>query len=364
MPKRRILPSIKRSYLWAIMFAGVIGVWLASGMIAGSKKAPPKQSAPDKLFRVEAHVFSARERRARVIVRGRTEAFRRVEARAQTKGIVQSVARNQGTRVKKDDLLCTLELAARATRLAEARARLAQARLDLDVAKGLAKQKFVARTRQAAEQAKFDAARAGVARMEKEIEYTRIKAPVSGIIDQRPVEPGSFLQVGHLCATISVLNPLRVIGNASEREVGFLRQGMAGTARLITGGRVQGKLNFVSPRADKETRTFRIELEVPNPKFRFRDGLTAEILIDLPATRAHLVTPAILTLDDSGRIGVRVLDKQSRVRFKQVKILADGKDGVWIGGLDDKVTIITLGHEYVTEGQKVAAVIKPEAIPK
>ena len=65
--------------------------------------------------------------------------------------------------------------------------------------------------------------------------------------------------------------------------------------------------------AEPETRTFRIELEVPNPNETLRDGVTAEIRLGVETVAAYFVSPAVLTLDDDGVVGVRLVDEADRV---------------------------------------------------
>lgn len=360
--------KLKRTYLWAIGFACVIGLWLGSGMIFANKNEGATPSAANKVqkqvFRVRVTKLQARQRQAEIIVRGRTSALRRIEARAQTAGLVKTVPYNEGTRVNAGDMLCQLELSTRPARLAEARAKLKQAELDLKAASALEQQEFVSKTSRAEKQAKYDAAVAGVALMEKEIEYTKIRATESGIIEKRPAESGSFLQIGGLCATVVVLNPMRVVGNVSEREVAYLREGMDGTARLVTGDVVKGTIQFVSSTAEQNTRTFQIELEVPNKAHKLRDGITAEIRIPLPPQKAHLVSASSLTLNDRGQIGIKIVDADSRAKFVAANILADGTDGVWIGGMPDEISLITVGQEYVVDGQKVEPVMASESRAK
>ncbi len=71
---------------------------------------------------------------------------------------------------------------------------------------------------------------------------------------------------------------------------------------------------------------------------------------------AHLVSPAILTLTDDGMVGVKTLEADSTVGFHPVRILESGMEGVWVTGLAPQVTLITVGQEFVSVGQKVRAV--------
>ena len=72
-------------------------------------------------------------------------------------------------------------------------------------------------------------------------------------------------------------------------------------------------------------------------------------------TFAHQISPALLTLDDRGEIGVRVVDEEAIVRFYNVSIVAEDRDGVWVSGMPYKTDIITVGQEIVVAGERVTA---------
>ena len=120
------------------------------------------------------------------------------------------------------------------------------------------------------------------------------------------------------------------------------------------GKQVQGQVTFLSRSADPTTRTFRVEIEVPNPELDLRDGQTAEILISAEGERAHLLPASALTLNDEGTLGIRVVGPQGAVEFLPVTLLRDTTEGVWLTGLPDKVDVIVVGQEYVTQGVTVA----------
>lgn len=350
--------ALKRSYIWAGVMTLAIAGWLGSGHLMSSPETPEQtqdaaRETASPLFKVEVERISARPRPATLVVRSRTEAFRKVDVRARTAGIVEDVPIEEGRRAKQGEVLCRLDMGTRNAQLAEARARLASAKLELDAADSLVKQNFASRTKYAAAKAAFDAAQSAVELVERDIGYTTINAPIDGFLDTRPAEPGSFLQVGGLCARLLVLDPLLVIGSVSEREVAQLKPGLEGTAKLVTGETVNGKIRHVATSADPATRTFRVELEVPNPELALREGVTADVAVPLATENAHRFSPALLTLDDAGRIGVRIVDDTDTVRFMPVTVLADEADGVWVAGLPENVRLITVGQDYVVDGQKV-----------
>jgi len=115
-------------------------------------------------------------------------------------------------------------------------------------------------------------------------------------------------------------------------------------------------VRFVAEHADPATRTFRVEVELPNPDAKLRSGVSADIMIvPLKQVPAHRISPGILVLDDSGTVGVRVV-QDGLVRFHTVQIISDGPDGMWIAGLPIKSDVIIVGQEFVTNGERVKTV--------
>lgn len=361
--KRRI----PKSYLWAAAFTLVMGAWLASGMAPELLRAatetdvtpgPTTTAAKpaDPLFRVRVETFSSRTKPAEIAVRGRTETSRRVEVRARTSGIVESVPHQEGENIAPGDLLCRLDEGVRLSELAEERAALASAEIDFKVANELAQQNFGSQTKKASEKAKLDAARASVERMETEIAYVSIGAPIAGVLESQIAEIGSFLQVGGHCATIVVLDPLLVVVHVGQQDIATVAPGMEVAANFITGQSADGKVTFVAPSADQATRTFRVEIEVANPDLSIRAGITSDVRFKLAPVIAHKLPASVLTLNDHGQIGVRSVDADNIVRFMPVAILDDERDGIWVSGLPDTLSVITVGQDYVLDGQKVEPV--------
>ena len=71
---------------------------------------------------------------------------------------------------------------------------------------------------------------------------------------------------------------------------------------------------------------------------------------------AHLVTPSALTLNDNGVVGVKTVEPDNTVKFRTVEIIANNIDGVWLGGLPNKIQLITVGQEFVIDGEIVTPV--------
>jgi multidrug efflux system membrane fusion protein len=196
----------------------------------------------------------------------------------------------------------------------------------------------------------IQAAEAGVAAAQREIDKLTITAPFAGLLESDAAEIGTFLQPGALCATVIQLDPIKLVGFVPETEVDRITVGVPAGARLITGQQVQGLVTFLSRSADSSTRTFRVEIQVANPDGAIRDGQTAEIVISSAGEAAHLLPSSALTLNDEGDLGIRAVDDNNVVQFFPVNVLRDTVDGVWVAGLPAKVDVIVVGQEFVIAG--------------
>ncbi len=357
-----------RSVLIAVAIAVAVVGWVLSGQVdlfAGDDRVVPvaalettPPAAGKELVAVRARLLTAQPRTREVVVRGRTEALRSVDVRAETYGRVVAVTAKKGARVRRGAVLLRLATDERAARLTEARALVRQRQIEYDAAKSLSAKGFRAETKMAEASARLDSAKAQVKRMEVEVARLTIRAPFEGVVDRLPVEIGDYVKVGNVVATVVDEDPFLVVAQVSERDVGSLTVGDPGTAKLVDGGEVTGRLRYISATADPETRTFRIELEVPNKDRTLRDGITAEIRIAVEQTEAHLVSPAVLTLNDAGEVGVRLVDENDVVAFRRVSILNQGPEGIWLTGLPSRIRLITVGQEFVRDGDRVRVVLE------
>ena len=144
-----------------------------------------------------------------------------------------------------------------------------------------------------------------------------------------------------------------LIADIAEKEIAQVKLGSVAKAKLISGREIQGEVAFIATSADKNTRTFRVEISVANSDRTIRDGVSAEIFIKGNALPAHRISPAILSLNEQGKLGIRVVNNKNEVEFRAIEIMEDTTEGLWISGLPASARIITLGQEYVFQGQVV-----------
>lgn len=329
--------------------------------VADAADEPTVQTATDDLVAVVVRELQAAPVQNGVLLRGRTEADREVEVRSQISGLVISSPYAKGSLVEEGEVICEIDPGARYADLAEARARLAEAVVSDTAAFRLAEDGFASETRKVAARAALEAATAAVERAETEIERLTIRAPFDGLLETDSAELGSLMQPGAACATVIRLDPIRVVGFLPETEVDAVEIGAIAQARMASGREVIGEVTFVSRAADPITRTFRVDIAVDNPDLSIRDGQTAEIAIAASTTIAHQVPASALTLDDTGTMGLRLVDDGDLTRFYPVQIVRDTQTGLLVTGLPDMARVIIRGQEYVTDGVRVTAVLEGDA---
>jgi len=300
--------KVKQTYKTAAITAIFLLTWMVSGSLVEEEVSPQSESSLATLSSVTVLNSNAILKSKTIRASGFTEADKFINVRAEIGGRVISTPFKQGDHVKEGDLLCQLYIAGREA-------------------------------------------------------YPKIVAPFSGYLESLNVDKGDYLNTGGICASLIDSNPMLLIADIAEKEIADIDVGANSMARLISRKEVQGKVSFIATSADKNTRTFRVEIQVDNKDRTIRDGVSAEIFIESKKVLSHKISPAILSLNDQGKLGIRTVDENNAVEFKEIQILEDTTEGLWVSGLSENERIITLGQEYVFQGQtvNVKEISSPEA---
>ena len=290
--------KIRQTYITSFITLVIAILWMLSGMLADDEFEVKTKTQLETISSVTVLNSTAAEKAKKIKVSGTTEADKLIKIRAEASGTVVSRPVKQGQFVKKDQLICQLYNAGRTS-------------------------------------------------------YPKVNAPFDGYLETFSVKEGDYLNTGAVCATIIDPDPMRLIGEVSEKEINFVKVGAKAEAELISGKKVEGVVSFVSTSANKGTRTFRVEIDVKNSDRSIRDGVSAQIAIEGDTILAHKISPSILMLGEAGELGIRTVNEDDQVEFKEIDILEDSMEGIWITGLPKNTRIITIGQEYVFQGQTV-----------
>ncbi|SHE35446.1 membrane fusion protein, multidrug efflux system [Modicisalibacter ilicicola DSM 19980] len=343
---------------FALLLGVALFVWLLLGDVQHFRAEPPAtiQVQTPSLPRVEVRLSEAREHTPDLTLQGQLEPHRDIILRPRRTGTVAALPHPQGSRVEAGDTLLELDEEDLPEQLAQAEAELKLALSEREGARRLSGKNLVSSNEVLRLESAVAEARAELARLRQLRADARFKAPFTGVLDRLDVELGDFVQPGEDVGKLVEIDRLIATARAPQRRAPELRTGLPVTATLLSGEQLQGELSFVASSADSATRSYALEANLANPERLRIAGASATLDIALPSRQAHRLSPALLILDDRGRLGVKHLDDSDTVRFTPVSLLTADAHQTWVTGLPDQVRLITLGGGFVDLGEQVEAV--------
>lgn len=359
---------MKASRLAAVGLVAAAGLWIASGHFLPHESAESRaairagEGEAKKLFRVAVIATSVVPHSRKLSISGRTEADRRVIIATRTGGILTELNVKRGTLVKKDDVIAVLSNEARDAQVAQAQAVVTQKRTELNAKRQLINNGTLPRLQLVDLEAQLMAADAGLSAAEAERDRGVVRAPWSGVIHDVAVEVGQavFSMAGREIATLVALDPMLAVVEVAERKLAGIKVGDIAEVRLVTGESARGKIRFVAKTASPTTRTYRVEIELPNADAQIPDGITAEVSVPLSPAPATRVPRSALTFSSTGNLGVRMVDADGVVGFAPIAVVEDEQAFMWVSGIPEGSRVIVQGQDFVREGQKVEAVAAAE----
>ncbi len=337
--------------------------WIATGKFSSVGSASPEAEKPaaaegtKQPVRTVAVVAPPRVQHARAIrMSGQTEANQRATLAVRTNGVIDQLPVKQGDRVKAGDLILRLAAEEKAAAIATARQVLDQREAEAAAAEQLVKSGSMAKLQADNARSSLAMARSLLEAAAAEMTRNEVRAPFDGIVDRVTVEQGSSVMQGGEVATVLNLDPVLGVGEVSERDLGFLKMGDEADVRLVSGQTVKGKVRYISRDASAQTRTFRIEVAIPNGDGAIPAGMTAEIILRAAPTDAVFLPRSVVTLSGNGDLGIRAVDKDNKITFHPIDLVDDTPTGLVLGGIPKDARIVIAGQDLVTEGDVVNAV--------
>ena len=354
---------MKASRITALGLVAAATLWIASGHLLPRESAEssaairPSEHDAKKPFRVGVTKTSVVPHSRKLALSGRTEADRRVTVMARTGGVLTEFKVRRGSQVKAGEIIAVLSDEARESQVAQAKSLVVQRETELNAKKPLIATGAIPKLDGVNLEAQLEAAKAALAMAEAELDRGVVRAPWDGVVSDIMVEVGkaAFSFAGADLCTIVALDPMLAVVEVSERRLAGIKVGDAAEVRLVTGETVGGKIRFVAKTASPTTRTYRIEILLPNTDGAIPDGITAEVAIPLAPIAATSVPRSALTFASNGDLGVRTVDQSGTVGFVPVKVVEDGETAMWLDGIADGSRVIVQGQDFVREGQHVEA---------
>ncbi|MBS0001476.1 MAG: efflux RND transporter periplasmic adaptor subunit [Thioalkalivibrio sp.] len=352
--------SLLQRHRSTLLIAGVallLVLWIASGVVG---REPPvieaRQESP--VPTVAVRVSKAEPIRRLVTLQGEVLPDQQVTVRAETEGGLVETPVPLGESVVAGTVIARIAMDDRKARLRRAEAAVQGREADFRAAEELAEKGYQAQLQVDSARAELEAARAELESVRLDIEHTRVKAPIAGVLNHRSAEVGDYLSVGAAVAQIVENNPLKAVVQVPQHSIHRIQPGQMANLEFGNGLVREGTIRHVSARADTQTRTFRVEIEVPNPERILPSGISVQVRIPVEEVMAHRISPALVTLDPDGRLGIKILENADRVAFHPIDPVRADSDGLWVDELPETVRIITVGQGFVNEGDRVQS--RPE----
>jgi membrane fusion protein (multidrug efflux system) len=328
---------------------------------------------------------------------GQAAGFQDVEIRARVEGFLETMTFTEGSLVRKGQLLYTIDpkplqavLANAKANLATSQARLEKAVNDVKRLTPLAAQQAVsqqeldnASAQRDAAVAQVDAGRAAVEKAELDLGYTKIYAPLDGLIGTTKVKAGNLVGRGEstLLVTISQIDPilfragiaeaeyLRVARRVQEqREKGIVRGEKTPIQLILADGTVhpqQGYLDAVERNVDTTTGTIALQIRFPNPERLVRPGQFGRVRFIIYHKPNALLIPQRAVQELQNLYNVAVVGADNKVSFRTVKV-GPREGTLWVidEGLQPGDRVVVEGLQRLRDGVTVAPKLVPaEAAP-
>lgn len=350
---------MNKSYLIAAGLTLGITAWVVGGYALKSPpqtdaaNAKPEMKSEATPMTVAVRTQSAKPVQQHIVAQGQAEPNRSVTVRAETAGQIGEILVKEGASVAAGDIIARLKINDRQARLDRAKARVAQQQSAYDASQALGKKGYQTQRQSDETYAALQTVKAELEEARIEMEHTAIRAPFDGTLLTSPIELGTYVAVNGEVGGIVDNDPLVVRVDIAQQNISDVRTGLSASVSFATGEKRDGIVRYVAARAEQGTRTFRVEIEVPNPDGAIPSGISAEAKIPTRTVMAHFVSPAALALNDEGALGIKAVDQDNKVTFHTANIVKSDAGGVWIKGLPEQARIITNGQGFVRIGEAV-----------
>jgi membrane fusion protein, multidrug efflux system len=353
-----------------VMIALVMGVAATGCGRAGAEDGGARADERVRTINVEVAEVRPQEFAHVVRVVGTVTAERDVVISAEEGGTVREVLARQGDRVRAGQALFRLDAAVLREQLEQAASQAELAEETWARQRRLWEDEQVG-TEMAYLQARYNArtARAQANVLSERLDRTVVRAPISGVLEQRLVEVGSMVAPGTPVARIMDVDTVKVVGGVPERYAGEVRPGdeVVVTLDRLAGREFVGAIDYVSAAVDPSSRTFTVEVGVSNAGLTIKPGMVASIQIARGRVAEALVVPrhAVLRREDgySVYVAVRDGDRWRAESRSVVPGIARGDEVVIDQGLEAGDRLVVVGQQRLAHGDLLVVVNESPSRP-
>jgi len=217
----------------------------------------------------------------------------------------------------------------------------------IDLAKNLQAQVDITQSR-----ARLATAKSNLAVLRDQLKKSTITSPTDGWLETMHLENGEQIGAGAPAATILDMSEVKIIVAVPQTNIGQVSIGDPVSIDVAGVGLRKGAVSKIASITSSTTRTFDVEVTVPNETRELRAGMTVEASIDVGFQPAFGMSPAHLSVAGDGSLTAKISD-DGRVRVVPVELVRSGVEQVFVSGLADGATLLTFGQAFVEDGDDV-----------
>lgn len=289
------------------------------------------------------------------------EAFAEADVIAKVAGEVREVLAEEGDDVEEGQILARLDGDRLRLELNESRARLRKLQRDFERNQNLKEKSLISEGDFEKIQYELEALQASYNLASLELDYTQIRAPISGVVSERFIKLGNTIAVGEPVFRVTSIEPLVAYLFVPEREYRKISPGQPVRIDIdaLGGAQVPTAVTRVSPSIDAETGTFKVTIEILDPERRIKPGMFARISVIYEKRENVLQVPRSAIVDEMSTTSVFIVEDNVAIRRPvQTGLSANGLIEI-TSGLDDTDRVITLGQVGLKPDAKVTVINAP-----
>ena len=296
---------------------------------------------------------------------GSLRAVHGVELSAEVPGTIADIYFQQGDQVKADDPLLQLRDDDDKARLKSLTATAQLARITYQRSRAQFDAKAISRQTLDSDKANMDIALANVAAQQAMLDKKRVRAPFSGQLGVRVVDPGQYLEAGSPIATLQALDPIFVDFFLPQQALATLKTERAVSVKIDTypNQDFTGIISVINPKVDLNTRNVQVRATLNNPEHQMLPGMYAKVTVVTGAAQPHITLPrAAITFNPYGAT-VYIVDNKGQDDKGKAKLIARqtfvttgesrGDQIAVIKGVNEGDTVVTSGQIKLHNGSPV-----------
>jgi membrane fusion protein (multidrug efflux system) len=363
----KILRAVWGKLPWLLVIILIItsltifrNVWEERNRIEEARKAAIKQNIP--AVKVIILSLEAKRLEDKINLPATVEPYENLWVKTEVSGQVVNILVKEGQNVEKGQLLVELDARDYKARLEQVEANYRLALMDYERLSTLAEKKIIAKTELDKTEAQLKSLAAQLDEAELGLERTRIRAPISGRLNEIEAKTGDWLGVDSSVAQILQFEEVKVTVGVPESDVAAILDLNEADVIIEALGnlRVKGKKLFLSRQPGTMARLYDLELLVENTDGRILPGMFGRVELVKEVFEEALVIPlyAVISQDDENFVFVEK-DKKAEKRHVELGILSGWQVQV-TAGLEPGDQVIIVGHRQVEEGQDVDVIQRVE----